>query len=742
MPQGNANGVVRSCAKVIRCKDGESRWGLEKREPKHTTQLKAGRAAGEARESKRSFVPVEDHPTVSANAPKGAKTDTGDGTAKPSMRGVFGPGGLLEKCMAGGFDRSTVSSDYEHRPGQLEMAELVHDAFETRHHAIVEAGTGTGKTLAYLLPAICSGRRVVISTATKSLQEQLYQKDIPFLQKHFAPNLKVAVMKGRSNFLCISKLNQIVDQSLLKGMDELDALQQIKQWSKLTETGDRAELTFLPDDSPLWTRLDARRDTCTGQKCPSFNPCFVTGMHQQAKEADLIIVNHHLFFADLALKQDDFGSILPEYSAVVFDEAHEMEDVASDYFGRQISNFRFEELARDADLTLRMVHLGTPSLLRKTQRIRERSRGFFELFPPREGRFSFARNEREAFLEQNRETYDALVSALKSLESEFAAVTQKPEELTRIARRSFELRQELAFLFGSNEKNFVYWYERRNKGVFLTATPIDVSGILRERLFEQFDTVILTSATLTVGGRFDYIRQRLGIDHTKDRALPPEFDYPSQALLYLPRKMPDVRDAGFSAKAADEIVQLLEISQGRAFCLFTSYSQMNDLFERVRSRVSFPLLLQGTAPRSVLLERFKNTEAAVLFATASFWQGVDVPGEQLSCVIVDRLPFAVPSDPIVAARVKALQEDGRNPFAEFQVPSAVLALKQGFGRLIRTKTDRGVLALLDTRIQRMPYGKIFLESLPRYGTTHELADVARFLAGSDGRRKASSASPA
>ncbi len=687
-------------------------------------------------------MPFEDDPAVSANAPEDGGTNGADGATKPSMREVFGPGGLLEKCMAGGFDRSTVSSDYEHRPGQLEMAELVHDAFETRHHAIVEAGTGTGKTLAYLLPAICSGRRVVISTATKSLQEQLYQKDIPFLQKHFAPNLKVAVMKGRSNFLCISKLNQMADQALLKGMDELDAFQQIKQWSKLTETGDRAELTFLPDDSPLWTRLDARRDTCTGQKCPSFNPCFVTGMHQRAKEADLIIVNHHLFFADLALKRDDFGSILPEYSAVVFDEAHEMEDVASDYFGRQISNFRFEEMARDADQTLRLVHLGTPSLLRKTQRIRERSRGFFELFPPREGRFSFARQEREAFIEQNRETYDALASALKSLEAEFAALAQKPEELTRLARRSFELRQELAFLFESNEKNFVYWYERRNKGVFLTATPIDVSQILRERLFEQFDTVILTSATLTVGGRFDYIRQRLGIDHTKDRALPPEFDYPNQALLYLPRKMPDVRDAEFSAKAADEIVRLLEVSQGRAFCLFTSYSQMNDLFERVRTRVSFPLLLQGTAPRSLLLERFKNTQAAVLFATASFWQGVDVPGEQLSCVIVDRLPFAVPSDPIVAARVKALQEDGRNPFAEFQVPSAVLALKQGFGRLIRTKTDRGVLALLDTRIQRMPYGKIFLESLPRYGTTHELAEVARFLAGSDGCKKASSASPA
>ncbi len=690
------------------------------------------------------YVPLDDDPSArEAELERiGSKGQGEAGASKPSMQEIFGPGGFLEKCMKAGFDRGVANSDYEYRAGQLEMAELVHDAFETHHHAIVEAGTGTGKTLAYLIPAICSGRRVVISTATKSLQEQLFQKDIPFLQKHFAPNLKVAVMKGRSNFLCISKLNQMQDQALLKGIDELDYFRQIKDWAKLTETGDRAELTFLPDDSELWGRLDARRDTCTGQKCPSFNPCFVTGMHQRAKEADLIIVNHHLFFADLALKQDDFGSILPEYSAVVFDEAHEMEDVASEYFGRQISNFRFEELARDTDQTLRLLHMGTPSLLRKTQRIRERNRSFFELFPPREGRFSFSRREREAFLEQNPDTYDALVSSLKSLETEIAAQTNKPEELTRMARRSFELRQELSFLFESNEKNFVYWYERRNKGVFLTATPIDVSQILRERLFEQFDTVILTSATLTVAGRFDYIRQRLGIDHAKERTLPPEFDYPKQAMLYLPRKMPDVRDAGFSSKAADEIVQLLEHSQGRAFCLFTSYTQMNDLFERVRPRVSFPLLLQGTAPRSALLERFKNTEAAVLFATASFWQGVDVPGEQLSCVIVDRLPFAVPSDPIVAARVQSLQEDGRNAFAEFQVPQAVLSLKQGFGRLIRTKTDRGVLALLDTRILRMPYGKIFLESLPRYRVTQEMTEVARFLDGNAKEKAAHPTSPA
>jgi ATP-dependent DNA helicase DinG len=674
---------------------------------------------GAASAPERRYAPLEDEGGREEVIQRRSEESEGSAERKaPSMREVFGPGGFLEKCMLGG---------YEHRSGQLEMAEVVQEAFEKHHHAIVEAGTGTGKTLAYLLPAICSGRRVVISTATKSLQEQLYAKDVPFLQKHFAPNLKAAVMKGRSNFLCVAKMNQMADQTMLKGMEEVDAFRQIKDWAKVTETGDRAELTFLPDDSELWTRLDARRDTCTGQKCPSFHPCFVTGMHQKAKEADLIIVNHHLFFADLALKQDDFGSVLPEYSAVVFDEAHEMEDVASDYFGRQISNYRFEELARDADQALRLLHLGSPSLLRRTQRIRERSRAFFDAFPQRDGRFPFARNEREAFLEQNREGYEALANSLKGLETEFAAATQKPEELLRIARRSFELRQELGFLLESNEKNYVYWYERRNKGIFLAATPIDVSQILREKLFEKFDTVILTSATLTVGSRFEYIRQRLGLDHAKERALPPEFDYGEQAMLYLPRKMPDVRDAGFSAKAADEIVRLLELSQGRAFCLFTSYSQMNDLFERVKAKVPFPLLLQGTAPRSTLLERFKNTPAAVLFATSSFWQGVDVPGEQLSCVIVDRLPFAVPSDPIVAARVRALQEDGRNPFAEFQVPQAVLALKQGFGRLIRTRTDRGVLALLDSRIQRMAYGKIFLESLPKYGMASDLAMVERFL---------------
>ena len=635
------------------------------------------------------------------------------------MEGIFGRGGLLERSHPG----------YEFRASQLEMAKIADTAFQKKQHVIIEAGTGTGKTLAYLIPAIRSGRRVVISTATKSLQEQLFQKDVPFLQKHFAPNLKAALMKGRNNFLCRTKVNQMdgQGQAVLKGIDEVDWFAQIRDWSKLTETGDRAELTFLPDDAELWHRIDARSDLCTGQKCPDFNRCFITAMHQRAQEADLIIVNHHLFFADLAIRQDDFGSILPEYSAVVFDEAHEIEDVASDYFGRRVSSYQFEELARDTENMLRVLHIQAPALRKHLTRVRERARGFFEIFPEREGRFPFGANERKAFLDQNHEAFSDLAAAVKRIETELSALTPKPEEVIALARRAAELRREFGFLLESEEKSYVYWYERRNKGIILTATPIDVSEILREKLFDRFDSVVLTSATLAVGGRFDYLKQRLGVQPATEVVLPQEFNFQEQALLYIPTGLPDVRHETFSSRAAQEIVQLLEISKGRAFCLFTSYAQMRDVHQRVSGSVKFPLLLQGTAPRSILLDRFRSTPNAVLFATASFWQGVDVPGTQLSCVIIDKLPFAVPSDPIVAARVRALQEDGRNAFAEYQVPEAVLALKQGFGRLIRSKTDRGILAILDNRISRMQYGRIFLESLPGYTITRELSEVARFM---------------
>jgi ATP-dependent DNA helicase DinG len=645
---------------------------------------------------------------------------------------IFGPGGYLQRS----------HPTYEFRAAQLEMARVADQAFQKKQHVVIEAGTGTGKTLAYLIPAIRSGRKVVISTATKSLQEQLFQNDVPFLQKHFAPNLKVALMKGRANFLCRQKVHQMDGQAaVLKGIDEVDWFAQIRDWEKLTETGDRSELTFLPDDADLWNRIDARRDLCTGQKCAEFHRCFITAMQRRAQEADLIIVNHHLFFADLAIRQDDFGAILPEYAAVVFDEAHEIEDVASDYFGRQLSSYRFEELTRDIEATLRMLKIDAAPLRRQLAGVRERSHSFFERFPEREGRYPFGPEERKAFLERNHDAYNELGTSLKRVETELSALSPKPEEVITLARRAAETRREFSFLIESEEGAYVYWYERRRRGVFLAATPIDVSEILREQLFERFDTVLLTSATLSVGGRFDYLKQRLGILPSREVSLPQEFDYAKQALLYIPPTMPDVRSPQFGAGAAAEIEKLLNISQGRAFCLFTSYAQMRDVYERVKARVTYPLLLQGTAPRPTLLDRFRSTPNAVLFATASFWQGVDVPGSQLSCVIIDKLPFAVPSDPIVAARVRALQEDGRNAFAEYQIPEAVLALKQGFGRLIRTKTDRGILAILDNRIQRMQYGKIFIESLPGYGTTQDLAEVARFMEDVP-KKKKSKAAPA
>jgi len=638
------------------------------------------------------------------------------------MADIFGPGGLLEKA----------HDTYEFRRSQLEMAECVDAAFTKHQHILVEAGTGTGKTLAYLIPALRSGRKVVISTATKSLQEQLFQKDVPFLQKHFARELKVAVMKGRANFLCRQKVHLMEGQPVLKGFDEVDWFNQIKQWMKVTGTGDRAELNFLADNSELWPRLDARRDTCTGQKCPHFADCFVTWMHQRAHEADIVIANHHLFFADLALRQDDFGSVLPDYAAVIFDEAHEIEDVASDYFGRQVSNYRFEELGRDAEIALRVTGKGTPALLKRVNQVKERSRDFFDLFPPKEGRFAFEPAQRAAFVDRNRGALDELSGAVKRLETEIAAMPQKPDELVAVARRAFELRGELAFLFEETQKNYVYWYERRGKGVFVVATPIEVGPILRERLFDQFDTVILTSATLAVGGTFDFLKQRLGMEHADGYKMPSEYDYTTQAILYIPASLPDVRQPAFASKAAAEIARILEITEGRAFCLFTSYAQMNEVYDIVSRAVDYPLLLQGTAPRTALLDKFRTTPNAVLFATASFWQGVDVPGEQLSCVIVDKLPFAVPSDPVVAARVRALTADGRNAFAEYQVPEAVLALKQGFGRLIRSKTDRGVLVILDNRIRKMSYGRVFLDSLPPYAVTHDVAEVERFMRGGAG----------
>jgi ATP-dependent DNA helicase DinG len=644
----------------------------------------------------------------------------------PTLYQFFGPGGVLAKSHPA----------YEFRRGQLQMAEAVEQALNERRHLIVEAGTGTGKTLAYLLPVIRSGKRVVISTGTKTLQEQLFFKDIPFLQEHLG-ELRVCYMKGRANYLCRKKLYDLTDKPVLSGLEEINQFRIISDWEKTTETGDRAELAEMPESSQLWSKLDARTDRCIGTECQQFERCFITEMRRRAAESDIIIVNHHLFCADLAIKSaaeraPDAG-VLPEAGVVVFDEAHELEDVATDFFGVSVSNMRVEEVLRDVEQSLRRANLPLAQALAATARVRERSQLFFSILPPGDGRFAF--DNRAEFLEENGDEFIGLQNTLLHLYGELQAVPDKPDEVHNLCRRIEELRVQLGFVMESNQKNTVFWIERRGErrggrggqqNVFLQATPITVSDILRQTLFDNLETAVLTSATLAVGGGFDYIRGRLGLEHAREVIVPSHFDYPRQALLYVPPDLPDPREPQFVERASQRVRQLLEISRGRAFCLFTSYSFMNQLYERLLGELEFPMLLQGSAPKNALLEEFRMTPNAVLFATSSFWQGVDVQGEQLSCVIIDRLPFAVPNDPVVGARIKAIDEDGGNAFFEYQVPSAVISLKQGFGRLIRSLHDRGLLCLLDNRILKKQYGRVFLSSLPEYARTTDIRAVERF----------------
>jgi ATP-dependent DNA helicase DinG len=650
---------------------------------------------------------------------------------------AFCPDGPLARAMP----------DFEPRAGQVEMASAVAQVFARGGVLLAEAGTGTGKTLAYLVPAILSRERVLISTGTKNLQEQIYFKDIPALREALGIPFTATCMKGRANYLCLHKLDQLQDGVGPAVHDVF--LPVIREWSTRTEIGDRAELRDLPEDLSFWNEVSATADTCLGTECPRYDDCFVTRMRQRAAASDVVIVNHHLLCADASVRQNAYGEVIPACSRAIIDEAHQLEDIATQHFGFSVSNYRLEELARDVQKVAGSGAIEQPDdtleIDKAVARLRNYAAAFFNevAFAHRgDGRMKSEERVR-ATQESLAATQDAaahLTGALDLLEATLALI--KPprpdldaaeadpddarEDVQALARRAGELRTELRFLLRGGDEAYVYFVEFRGRGVFLRASPIDVSSIVRELLIDKMRSTVLTSATLTVDGGFDYIRARLGLSGAAEVRLQSEFDFARQTILYLPQRMPDPRDESFALAAGRQVTEILKRTRGRAFVLFTSYATMRAVQAIAEMALDYPILAQGSAPRSQLLDQFRDTPHSVLFATASFWQGVDVVGEALSCVIIDKLPFAPPGDPITAARIDAIRARGGDPFGEYQVPLAILALQQGLGRLIRHRRDRGVLAVLDPRLRTKGYGRRFIASLPPAPVVHDLARIDAF----------------
>ncbi len=654
---------------------------------------------------------------------------------------LLGPGGPLARSLPG----------YEHRRGQLEMAVAVDDAFAQDKLLICEAGTGTGKTLAYLVPAILSGRRVVVSTATKALQDQIVSHDVPAIERYLGLRPRVAVAKGLANYLCRRRFEEFLASPESSARSHARSLAMINAWVRTTETGDVAEIDGLPENDPTWREVCSGADVRRGNRCAAVRDCFVTRMRKACEAAQIVIANHHLVFADLSLRQgsDDHAGVLPPYEALIFDEAHQIEDIASDFFGVQVSSSRIEALLREAGRVFHAAGLSDPLLAHTDtanliDNARTASRTLYDELVLTFGRGENGRHaiERDAWTRALVERYhrlDASLEAVASLAHEHA----RDDAVQDLGWRMTELRNDLARIVDGTAGS-VTWIDVRPRSASVGATPIEVATMLRSRLFERTPTVVLTSATLSTSGTFDFFRSRVGADGPNvSRAeiiVPSPFDFEHAAILYTPVDLPEPSDPQFSAKAADRTADLICLTGGGALVLCTSNRSMETLRSALEVRLRRPIAMQGDAPKAKLLDDMRSNGHGVLVATMSFWEGVDIAGDALRLVVIDKLPFAVPTDPVVAARCKAIEEAGENPFVKYHVPSAAISLKQGFGRLIRTQRDRGIVAILDRRIVQRGYGKRLLESLPPARRTTSLAEVRAFWEAISPARNLSAAS--
>lgn len=628
----------------------------------------------------------------------------------------FKPGGRLEASLPG----------FEPREEQLHMATMVAESLYKGNPLIVEAPTGIGKTMAYLVPSILSDMTIVISTGTKNLQEQVYYRDLPNVMKAMDVHVPTCYIKGRSNYLCLKRFNSAIPfLKKLRFSDEKAGT--VLAWAKKTKSGDREEMKTLPDDWAHWNSICSSTETCYGQKCPHFDDCFITCLRKKAMASQIIVVNHYLFFADISVRESSNGEVIPRADAIILDEGHHIERVASHYFGLEISNYRVEELIRDIKHTCKEDGIYSPEIEEAGEILEINKNSFFTLFRSRTPSLISKTITSTTHIEK----LDKLHASLLEITAAVGKYIKENDIFSNYERRGEELSAKLKFIMSSDEDGYVYWVEKRGKGTFLRASPIDVSEKLEKTLFKGNKAVIISSATLTTDNSFDYFKGNTGILKAEreynELLCSSVFDYSKQAILFVTGDLPEPSHPDFFLKACAVLLELLKTTKGRALILCTSKRNMEDMHRYISSKIDFPCYMQGNAPKRAILEDFRRNINSILFATGSFWEGVDIPGETLSCLVIDKLPFASPGEPRVEAKINWLKKNKKNPFKEYQIPEAIIALRQGMGRLIRSKSDRGVFAILDPRIRTKHYGNMFIRSLPQCTTTSSIKEVGLFL---------------